>query len=913
MVGPLGQYRPGFLQTEPSSSFPAAFPVEIEWGLGNELLICAPAASVAASDGAFQGRSDDRHDDVAGRGSAIVSVTWADTSSFHRQIAAGASSLYGRLQAAIAAEMAEEAEDAEIDERRERWRHVSRWSRHVSRLLSPPSSQSTLAAARASPHSLGISAADPFAAIDVEEREEWGDEPTNQSLPRGITQGELAAVWDLLRLCFLPHHTPGSADVDNDMDTRMGGSADVDSAFRGARGVGGIRGMEAGGRGGSNSSFRSSPPSSYPLLLPPPSAAPSTPTCQPFVSWLAQYNASLPPCNTSTSACLRSLRDQMSQSEAIPPEVLEPYWPAVASCAAMGWRDTATALLRCHSSYREDQVIQREAENGLVEAVAVLLAEMPMPLEPMAAHDAAEVSAYYRHRDHWRNRLARLKASPFWAAADAPATERALLALLDLLLGSSRAVDDVARSHWLELLGARLLHQNPQATAAVQASLALQCWREAAAGGGGKSGGASQPLDASDLIQPSLDRLMLASLCRETEVVVSIASRLLPSWFLVQVIELLSLPSPSLSALPAKQAAAAVAQNAASAAREPSTADGADISGLSVLDLCRVNYAMDLLSDAATWQLALPYLAPCPPGEPFIEQALLCQPVTVTTHTSISKTLFLLDSYAPACYPSAAAFLSRSAAMACWDSRSLATSRHVASVYWMAAAGAPAAAPMDALVLFLADELLVPAIRGRLHLVQGAPGSGSGGAKEGATAGAARAAAALDALRNSSGSTGQSHSALEYVLSVWELVKELTGGSNSPVSPFFPATTATATPEPIQRSHQADRLVQAMLHTSSHYPRVFLSLSHLMAHVLQNCSLPFKEAHISALISCLQHFSPDSLSQQRSGFKNAPTLTARSLPDADSQGGMGQASLWDHLNSLKLALAKELSAKIMFL
>ncbi|CAI5532783.1 unnamed protein product [Closterium sp. Naga37s-1] len=230
-----------------------------------------------------------------------------------------------------------------------------------------------------------------------------------------------------------------------------------------------------------------------------------------------------------------------------------------------------TALLRLHSSYREDQLIQREAENGLVEAVAVLLAEMPMPLEPMAAHDAAEVSAYHRHHDHWRNRLARLKASPFWAAADAPATERALLdllalllgssplsplspqtrfqhhdhwrnrlarlkaspfwpaadapaterallALLDLLLGSSRAVDDVARSHWLELLGARLLHQNPQATAAAQASLALQCWREAAAGGGGKSAGTSQPLDASDLVQPSLDRLMLASLCHETEV-----------------------------------------------------------------------------------------------------------------------------------------------------------------------------------------------------------------------------------------------------------------------------------------------------------------------------------------------------------------------------------------------------------
>ncbi|CAI7903811.1 unnamed protein product [Closterium sp. NIES-54] len=115
---------------------------------------------------------------------------------------------------------------------------------------------------------------------------------------------------------------------------------------------------------------------------------------------------------------------------------------------------------------------------------------------------------------------------------------------------------------------------------------------------------------------------------------------LLPLRFLVQVTELLSLPSPSLSALPAKQAAAAAARNAAPAAREPSAADGADISGLSVLDLCRVNYAMDLLSEAATWQ-----------------QVLRSQPITPATHSSIAKTLLLLDSYAPACYP-AAAFLS---------------------------------------------------------------------------------------------------------------------------------------------------------------------------------------------------------------------------------------------------------------
>ncbi|GJP83537.1 hypothetical protein CLOP_g13679 [Closterium sp. NIES-67] len=899
MVGPLALHRSGLHQTEPSSVVPPSLSIEIAWGLGNELLICAPAASVAASDGAtggaVPGRSDGRPNDVAGRGSAVVSVTWADTSSFHRQIAAGASSLYERLHAAIstAEDAAEDAEEA--DHRRDRWRHVSRWSRHVSRLLSPPDSQSTLAAARASPHSLGISAADPFAGIDAEEEGEEEEELA----PRGISQGELAAVWDLLRLCFLPDETPGTAaDVDSGMDICTG--ADVDSGGSGVRG--GDRGGAAGGRGGS--AYSTSSASAFPLLLPPPSPASSAPTCQPLLSWLAQYNASLPPLNASTSACLRSLRDQMSQSEAIPPEDLEPYWPAVASCAAIGWRDTATALLRMHSSYREDQVIQREAENGLVEAVAVLLSEMPMPLEPMAARDAAEVAAYHRHRDHWRNRLARLKATPFWAAADAPATERGLLALLDLLLGSSHAVDDVARSHWLELLAARLLHQNPQATASAQASLALHCWREAA-GSSGKATGSSHPLDASDLVQPSLDRLLLASLCRETEVVVSIASRILPPWFLVQVIELLSLHSPSLSALPAKQAAAAAARNAASAAHVPSAADAADINSLSVLDLCRVNYAMDLLSEAATWQLALPYLSPCPPAEPFIEQVLLSQPVTASTHSSISKALFLVETYAPACYPSAAAFFSRSAAMACWDSRSVVTSRHVASVYWMAAAGPPASAPMDALVLFLADELLVPAIRGRWHLVRGAPGPGTGADQQGSAANfSAAAAAVLDALSSSSGSTGQSHPSLEYMLSIWELVKQLTGAPDTRASPFFPAAPA---PEPIQRSHLADRLVQALLHTSSHYPRVFLALSHLLAHALERRSLPFKEAHISALISCLQQLCSDTLSQEHYVLKKA-----RGSADTGSEGLEGVA-LWDHLDTLKLALAKELSAKILFL
>ncbi|CAI5940433.1 unnamed protein product [Closterium sp. NIES-65] len=377
--------------------------------------------------------------------------------------------------------------------------------------------------------------------------------------------------------------------------------------------------------------------------------------------------------------------------------------------------------------------------------------------------------------------------------------------------------------------------------------------------------------------------------------------------------------------------------------REPSTADGADISGLSVLDLCRVNYAMDLLSDAATWQ-----------------------PVTVTTHTSISKTLFLLDSYAPACYPSAAAFLSRvtypsllqhalppfptlllsqssfpplqSAAMAAetveaWLFVSLLNTSvlppvppspsafpsappspassllqwHVGTLeasprraMWRASIGWQRPAHQQQrlwtrLSFSSQTSCWCQPSGGGLHLVQGAPGSGSGGAKEGATAGAARAAAALDALRNSSGSTGQSHSALEYVLSC-------TSQPNRSSHPSFPNSPMRSHPPVLSLPHSVWELVKELT-GGSNSP----------AHVLQNRSLPFKEAHISALISCLQHFSPDSLSQQRSGFKNAPTLTARSLPDADSQGGMGQASLWDHLNSLKLALAKELSAKIMFL
>ncbi|XP_052116061.1 nuclear pore complex protein NUP85 isoform X2 [Arachis duranensis] len=48
----------------------------------------------------------------------------------------------------------------------------------------------------------------------------------------------------------------------------------------------------------------------------------------------------------------------------------------MSSALSVGWLDIVVKMLRLHGSYQLDQLSNRELENGLVEAVAVLISKM---------------------------------------------------------------------------------------------------------------------------------------------------------------------------------------------------------------------------------------------------------------------------------------------------------------------------------------------------------------------------------------------------------------------------------------------------------------------------------------------------------------------------------------------------------
>eukprot|EP00897_Mesotaenium_endlicherianum_P005258 jgi/Mesen1/4760/ME000242S03937 len=117
-------------------------------------------------------------------------------------------------------------------------------------------------------------------------------------------------------------------------------------------------------------------------------------------------------------------------------------------------------------------------------------------------------------------------------------------------------------------------------------------------GGGGNGGG----------VTPALDSLLMAALCRDTEALVSQTSRKFNSWFSAHVMEVLLEGGPH--------------------ERQLLEQERAGRGQVSLLELYRLQYAEDLLSHSATWQMAPPYLAMCPTqGRGILEAAVTRQPL----------------------------------------------------------------------------------------------------------------------------------------------------------------------------------------------------------------------------------------------------------------------------------------------
>ncbi|KVH90331.1 Nucleoporin Nup85-like protein [Cynara cardunculus var. scolymus] len=271
------------------------------------------------------------------------------------------------------------------------------------------------------------------------------------------------------------------------------------------------------------------------------------------------------------------------------------YWQAISSALAVGWLDIVVKLLRLHGSYQLNQLGNRETENGLVEAVAVLISKMPR----MRAHlpDGKLGECYYNKSDFikawekWRAQITKLDCSAFWLQCSHNHTRENLKLLLQIMLGNTGTLSS-ATFHWVELYIAHFLYISPF-TSGLESMHAL----------------AQKCMQLKPTSSPhKLMRLIIGILGENTEVVLAECSRSFGSWMIAHATELLTAGSIQAEILLKEERH--------------------NLGGVSIEESHRLVYAQVLSSHALTWQIAPIYLISCVKhGVGLLEILLYKQPV----------------------------------------------------------------------------------------------------------------------------------------------------------------------------------------------------------------------------------------------------------------------------------------------
>ncbi|PKA57242.1 Nuclear pore complex protein Nup85 [Apostasia shenzhenica] len=94
-----------------------------------------------------------------------------------------------------------------------------------------------------------------------------------------------------------------------------------------------------------------------------------------LVDWLGEYDGLLSDTEVIVHRKLVKLQEKLVNVQVIEDD--SEYWEGISSALSIGWLEVVVKLLRLHGSYQLDQLDSRETENGLVEAVAVLVSTMP--------------------------------------------------------------------------------------------------------------------------------------------------------------------------------------------------------------------------------------------------------------------------------------------------------------------------------------------------------------------------------------------------------------------------------------------------------------------------------------------------------------------------------------------------------
>lgn len=313
-----------------------------------------------------------------------------------------------------------------------------------------------------------------------------------------------------------------------------------------------------------------------------------------LIGWLEGYDRVLSKTEPTIYSKLATFQLRLANMRF--PEDDRDYWDSIASALAVGWLDVVVKCLRMHGSYQHDQIDDRQTENGLVEAVAVLISKMPR-MRPSSKNDTLGITYTFKPDfskawERWRNQIAKLNGSSFWSDCTHQGTLIGLKRLLLLLLGD---IDTLvaATTHWLELLVSHFLFIRPFLVVSEgMLGLARKCMQ-------------LKPPTENDL----LSELLLAIIGENTEVVLMECGKLFDPWMLTHMVELLSAQNLQ-------------AQSFLSEEREV-------LDGISLEELHRLVYAQVLSSHPCTWQLAPFYLASCPrQGQGLLEKLLLMQPVS---------------------------------------------------------------------------------------------------------------------------------------------------------------------------------------------------------------------------------------------------------------------------------------------
>ncbi|MQM02478.1 hypothetical protein Taro_035238 [Colocasia esculenta] len=314
-----------------------------------------------------------------------------------------------------------------------------------------------------------------------------------------------------------------------------------------------------------------------------------------LVDWLEDYDGLLSMTESTIHSKLVALQKKLVDLQVIEDD--PDYWQGLASALAVGWLDIVVKLLRLHGSYQPDQLDDREIENGLVEAVAVLVSTMPRLRPNLPTGKLGQCYKtkpdFVKAREKWQSHISKLDCSAFWIQCGHQQTCEGLRNLLRIMLGQFDSLH-ASSCHWMELYVSHFLYVQPF-TAGLEGmhTLAQKCMQQKPAGS-----------------YTALTRILVGILGENTE------ARECDGLWVPFLLSLMVVHSIELLTADSKQADALLHE------------ERYNLGGISIEELHRLVYAQVLSSHPLTWQIAPTYLASCQrQGLGLLEILLYKQPI----------------------------------------------------------------------------------------------------------------------------------------------------------------------------------------------------------------------------------------------------------------------------------------------